>query len=145
MNPVVRSVLAVLGGMLAAFVVIALVQVVGMIVYPPPAGLNPQDREAFKAVVANLPRGALLCVLLAYATGSVVGGWVAARFVPRAKLMHAMIVGAFLLGAGIVNLMMIPQPSWFSASAVAIYLLGAWSGGRAAGAGVEAGARPAAG
>ncbi len=135
MHPVVRSILAVLAGVLAAFVVIGLVQAIGVRVYPPPPGLDPRDTETFKAAVAQMPRGALLFVLLAYAAGSVAGGWVAARFIPRAKLMHGMIVGAFLLGAGVVNMSMIPHPGWFWVSAIAIYLLGAWSGARAAGAG----------
>ncbi len=137
MNPVVRSILAVVAGMLAAFVLIGLVEAIGMKIYPPLPGLDPRDRESFKAAVASMPRGALLCVLVAYAAGSVVGGWVAARFAPKAKLMHAMIVGAILLGAGVMNMMMIPHPGWFWAAAIAIYLLGAWSGGRAAGAGAE--------
>lgn len=132
MNPVVRSILAVIAGMLVAFVIIALVEMVGMRVYPPPAGMDPRDPESIKAAMAQIPLGALLVVLLAYAAGSVAGGWIAARFAPRARLMHAMIVGAILLGAGIMNMTMFPHPGWFWVSAIAIYLLGAWSGGSAA-------------
>ena len=141
MHPVVRSILAVLAGMLSAFVVIACVQAVGVRIYPPPPGMDPRDTATFKNLMAQMPLGALLFVLLAYAAGSVVGGWVAARFAPRAKLTHGMIVGAFLLGAGIMNMTVIPHPGWFWASAIAIYLLGAWSGARAAGSGApQAGA-----
>lgn len=132
MKPVVRSILAVIVGMLVAFVIIALVQVVGMRVYPPPPGMDPRDPASIKAAMANLPLGALLFVLVAYAAGSVAGGWVAARFAPHGRLMHAMIVGAILLGAGIMNMTMIPHPGWFWAASIAIYLLGAWSGGSAA-------------
>ena len=138
MNPVVRSILAVVVGMLVAFVIIALVQTVGMRVYPPPAGMDPSNPESIKAAMAQLPLGALLFVLLAYAAGSVAGGWTAARFAPKSRMMHAMIVGAILLGAGIMNMMTIPHPGWFWASAIAIYLLGAWSGGSAATAAAEA-------
>jgi hypothetical protein len=133
MNPVVRSVLAVVGGMLVAFVLIALVQVIGMRVYPPPSGLDPANPESIKAAMAMVPLGALLFVLLAYAAGSVAGGWVAARFAPSGKMMHAMIVAALLVGAGLVNLLSIPHPAWFWVASNAIYLLGAWSGAQAAG------------
>ena len=142
MNPVVRSILAVVVGMLVAFVLFALVQIIGMRAYPPPPGTDPMNAESVKAAMRQMPLGALLFVLLSYAAGSVAGGWVAARFAPKAKLMHAMIVGALLFGAGLVNLSMIPHPAWFGVASSAIYLLGAWSGARAAGAGTET-ARPA--
>lgn len=132
MKKPVRSILAVVVGMLVAFVIIALVQVVGMRVYPPPAGMDLTNPESIQAAMAQVPLGALLFVLLAYAAGSVAGGWVAARFAPHSRMMHAMIVGAILLGAGIMNMMAIPHPGWFWAAAIAIYLLGAWSGGSAA-------------
>ena len=138
MNPVVRSVLAVIVGMLVAFVLIALVQTIGMRVYPPPSGLDVRDTESLKAMMAQIPLGALLFVLLAYAAGSVAGGWVAARLSPGSRMMHAMIVGGLLLGAGLMNLMTIPHPVWFWIASNPIYLLGAWSGAQAAGAGSEA-------
>jgi hypothetical protein len=138
MHPLVRSILAVLGGLLAAFVVIGLVEAAGVRFYPPPPGMDPRDPKSIRAVMANLPRGALLCVLVAYAAGSVVGGWVAARFAPSAKLTHGMVVGALLLAAGVLNMSTIPHPGWFWISSIAIYLLGTWSGARAAGAGRRA-------
>ena len=135
MHPVVRSILAILAGLLSAFVVIGLVEAIGMRLYPLPPGMDPRDPNSIKAVMANLPRGAMLCVLVAYAAGSVVGGWVAARFAPRAKLTHGMIVGLLLLTAGLLNMSTIPHPAWFWVSSIAIYVLGSWSGARAAGAG----------
>jgi hypothetical protein len=134
MNPIVRSVLAVIVGMLVAFVLIAMVEMLGMRVYPPPAGMDPTNLESIKAAMARVPLGALLFVLLAYTVGSVAGGWVAARFAPSARMMHAMIVAALLFGAGLMNLMTIPHPTWFWVVSSAIYWLGAWSGAQAAGA-----------
>ena len=135
MNPVVRSTLAVVVGMLVAFVLIALVQVIGLRVYPPPAGIDLTNPESLRSAMAEMPLGAQLFILLAYAAGSVAGGWVAARFAPSARMMHAMILAALLVGAGLVNLMSIPHPAWFWVASNAIYLLGAWSGAQAAGPG----------
>lgn len=130
-----RSILAVIGGMLVAFVAIIVIESIGVKLYPPPPGLNPTDPESLKALVASMPLAAKLCVLLAYAAGSVAGGWVAARLAPRAKMMHAMIVAALLFGAGLMNLMTIPHPVWFWVASSGIYWLGAWSGAQAAGGG----------
>jgi len=138
MNPVVRSILAVIVGMLVAFVVIALIETLGMRLYPPPPRVNLTDRESLKALVASMPLAAKLCVLLGYTAGSVAGGWVAARLAPRAKMMHAMIVAALLFGAGLMNLMTIPHPAWFAVTSSIIYWLGAWSGASAATAGARA-------
>lgn len=134
MNPMVRSILAVIVGMLVAFVLIVCVEMLGMRVYPPPAGMDPANLESIKAAMAQIPLGALLFVLLAYTVGSVAGGWVAARFAPSAKLMHAMIVATLLFGAGLMNLMTIPHPPWFWVVSSVIYYLGAWSGAKAGGA-----------
>jgi len=134
MNPVVRSILAVIVGMLAAFVLIALVQVIGMRAYPPPTGIEATSLESMRIAMARKPLGALLFVLLAYTVGSVTGGWVAAHFAPKARMTHAMIVAALLFGAGLMNLMTIPHPAWFWVASSVIYWLGAWSGAQAAGA-----------
>jgi hypothetical protein len=133
MNPVVRSILAVIVGMVVAFVLIAVVQMIGMRVYPPPPGLDPRNIESLKAAMASIPLGALLFVLLSYAAGSVAGGWLAAWIAPRAPMMHAMIVAALLFGAGLMNLMTIPHPVWFWVASSLIYWLGAWSGAQGVG------------
>jgi len=133
MNPVVRSVLAVIAGMLVAFVLIAVVQSVGLSVYPPPSDMDPLNYESIKSAMARIPLGALLFVLLSYAAGSVAGGWLAARIAPRAKMTHAMVLAALLFGAGLMNLITIPHPPWFWIASSAIYWLGAWSGAVAAG------------
>ena len=141
MNPVIRSILAVIVGVLVAFVLIACVEIIGMRVYPPPDGMNAASLESIRAAMARIPLGALLFVLLAYTVGSVAGGWVAARFAPSAKMAHAMTVAALLFGAGLMNLMTIPHPPWFWVTSSLIYWLGAWSGAQAAGAGPPAPAR----
>jgi hypothetical protein len=134
MNPVIRSVLAVIAGMLVAFVLIFVVQGIGIRVYPPPPGMSPVDPESFKAMRMQVPVRSLLFVLLSYTVGSLAGGWVAARFAPSGKMTHAMILAALLFGAGLMNLMTIPHPAWFWVASSAIYWLAAWSGARAAGA-----------
>jgi hypothetical protein len=137
LNPVVRSILAVIVGMLVAFVLIALIEAIGVRLYPSAARLDRTDQESLKRLVASMPLAAKLCMLVAYAAGSVAGGWVAARLAPRARMMHAMIVAALLFGAGLMNLMTIPHPAWFWVASSLIYWAGAWSGAQAAGAGAE--------
>jgi 4-hydroxybenzoate polyprenyltransferase len=125
-----RSILAVVAGLVLGVVIIAAVEYMSHMVYPPPPGLDMKDPEAMKAMVANLPVGALLFLLLAWALGSFGGGWLAARLSQRLQTRHAMIVGALLMLAGIMNMIMIPHPAWLWVLGIAVYLPAAYLGAR---------------
>lgn len=123
-----RTVLAVVLGLVMGGMVVFAIEVVGHLIHPPPADLDTGDREAMKRYVEQLPPAAFLFVLLAYAAGSFAGGWVAARVARRAPLVHAVIVGALLLAAGIMNVVMIPHPLWFTFASLAVFLPAALAG-----------------
>ncbi len=111
-----RSVLAVLAGAMAAFIAIMIVQQIGAMLYPPPPGFNPQDPGALSALIATLPPGAFLMVLLSYFLGALVGGYLVARLAPSRRAIHAGIIAVLLVVASILNLMAAPHPLWFMAA-----------------------------
>lgn len=124
-----RSVVAVVSGVVLGGLVIGLVEAVGHQVFPLPEGVDPADPEALARVIGELPVGALLFVPLAWALGSVAAGWLAARIASRAQVAHAVIAGSLLLVAGVVNLAMIPHPTWLAVLGVAVFLPAAYFGG----------------
>lgn len=128
-----RSVLAVLAGLVVAGAVITLLEAAGHFVFPPPAGMDPANPESLKSAMRDMPAGALWTVLIAWALGSLAGGWVAARIATRSYLLHALIVGGIMLIGGIVNMAMIPHPLWFWVAGVIIFLPSAYAGARRAG------------
>lgn len=128
-----RSILAVLAGVVVAGIVIAGVEYLGHLIYPPPPGLDPSDVESMKAMMADIPLGSLLFVLLAWALGSLAGGGVAARIAARSYLLHALIVGGIMLIGGVINMAMIPHPLWFWIVGVILFLPSAYAGARLAG------------
>lgn len=140
MKPVIRSIVAILLGSVLAGVLIAVLESAGHLVYPPPPGLDPGDIEALKAAMADIPTGALLLVLLAWGVGTFAGGWLAAGIARRAPTVHAMIVGALFLAAGVMNMLMIPHPRWFWFPGVAVFLPAAFAGARLAAFGKTGGA-----
>ena len=78
---VLRSVLAVIAGFVAASAVMMLIETAnGRVLYPELGRLakGMTDREAVKALLANAPVGAFLVVLLGWLLGSLVGGFLAA-------------------------------------------------------------------
>lgn len=131
MPPVLKSVLAVLGGVVVGFIVIFVVQNISSAMYTLPEGVGMDDREALARAMATLPIGAFLLVLLSYAMGSFIGGWMAARHAPSSSLAHAIAVGVVLTVAGLLNLMAFRHPMWFIVLNVPEFVLFAWLGGLA--------------
>lgn len=145
MGRVLRSIFAVLGGVVISTFLILAVEAVGMMIFPPPAGTDMSNPEAVKAVMANAPAGVLLFVLLGWLVGTLAGSWAAARIARRAPIVHGMIVGVLGLAAAVANMLRIPHPVWFWVLGVAVFLPAAWLGARvAAAAGRRSGSpRPA--
>jgi hypothetical protein len=128
-HPVVKSVLAVLGGVVAGYLAIALVQNISSGMYALPEDVTLQDRDALARAMSSLPVAAFLMVLLSYALGSLAGGWIAARNAPRAPLGHAIAVGIILTLQGLLNLTVFRHPTWFIVLNVPEFVLFAWLGG----------------
>jgi hypothetical protein len=80
-----------------------------------------------------LPAGALLFIIAAYVVGSFVAGWAAGKITK--SMTAALIAGGLLMIGGLVNVILIPHPLWFTIASIVVYLPCAWIGGRAAAAG----------
>lgn len=130
MKTTLRNILGVVAGVLVGAVVIFAVQFAGHQIYPVAGSLDMNDKEAMAAFMASLPVGALLIVIAAYAAGSFVGGGLAALICRGARIRHALVVGVVLLLSGVMNLVAIPHPVWFSILTVLVFLPAAWLGGR---------------
>lgn len=125
-----RKILAMIGGVIFAGLVVFAVQKLGHQVYPPPENLDTKNLEAMKAYVASLPMGAMLFVLLSYVVGTFAGGWLATK-IARVPQMHVpLTVGGIQLFFGIINLVMIPHPLWFAIASVLVFLPAAYLGGK---------------
>jgi hypothetical protein len=124
-----RSIGAIVAGVIAAVVVVGLVETLGHFVYPPPR-IDLSDPQQLRTIIEKLPRGALVSVLLAWGAGSLVGGFVAAAIADKRRLIHALIVGSMQMTAGIGTMLAIPHPMWFVGVSFVIFIpascLGAW-------------------
>lgn len=113
-----RKILAVVAGFIVAFLVVAIFEYVGHLLFPLPAEIDPTDIEQIKAFAMKLPVGALLAVVVAWFAGAFVGGLLAAVIAKEKPLLFAAIVAAFILASSIFNLVMIPHPSWVMIAAI---------------------------
>lgn len=124
-----RRVLAVIAGVIGGSAVIWLLEMVGYMMFPGPEGMDTADPESMRLLMKEVPVAAFVVILFAYATGSFAGGWIAVAI--GEKMRDAMITGVVLLGFGIVNLMLVPHPLWFTLISVLLYLPFAYLGGKA--------------
>ena len=115
-----RKIGGVLLGLLIAALLVQLAEMLVHQLYPPPPGTNMNDFNEVKKFVAALPLTALVLVLAGWLLATFAGTFVAAR-VGRG-VVPGYVLGAFLLAAGIVNSVVIPQPVWFSAVSFVIYI-----------------------
>ena len=116
MGPTLRLILALLAGILAAFITVMLVETVGHAIYPTPQGLDMNDPAALRTYVEALPLGAKLFVLAAWLAGSADGVFVACLVARRRYRLCATLVAALLLLATATNLWLIPHPLWLAAA-----------------------------
>lgn len=125
-----RSIGAVIAGAVAAVVMIAIADGIAGAIYPLPAGMDPNDRAAMTAAIGRLPASAFAIVLLGWAIGSLVGGLVAAKI--SGRINQATIVGVILLAAGVLNLALVPHPTWMWPGGIVAFAGGAYLGGKLA-------------
>ena len=114
----IKKLIAVIVGLAIAVVLVSVIQKWGHTVYPPPAGMNPDDQAFMRDYMANLPWGPLAFVLGSYVCGTLVGGWVAAFIARESSLLIAGIIGLAVLAGAIVNMVAVPHPAWFATAAV---------------------------
>jgi hypothetical protein len=133
MLSILRSVVAVVVGLLAGFVVVAVGEMIGHHVAPPPPGLHHSNAESFAAAIEKVSPVVFVPVLLAWAVGTFAGSWVAARIASRRKIWHGLIVGGAFLAATIAILVSIPHPAWVAILGVVEPLAASYLGAKMAG------------
>jgi len=106
----VRIILGIIAGLIAAVITVALVEMLGHVIYPPPPGVDVSDTAHLIAIMTTSPLGAKIAVLIAWAIGIIVGGAVAIMI--GKKTWPAWFVGGFVLLMGAITMYLIPHPLW---------------------------------
>ena len=110
-----RTILGMLLGVATMMLTVYAFEFLGHALYPPPAGLDPNNPDHLRMIIAAAPVGAMAMLVLAWAAGAFVGGWVAARIARHARA--AAIAVALFVMAGVAGMIvMVPDhPKWVSA------------------------------
>lgn len=118
-----RKILALLGGIIATSVAVGLVQQLGHYLYPLPAGTNSNNAEAIKNYIETAPFMAIFFVIISYAVGALVGGFVSTKIANDSKKIYAIIIGIIFLLTSIYMMTVIPSPIWFWILGISVWTL----------------------
>lgn len=128
----VRTILAVVGGLLLAMVVLTVGEAVGRYLFPlpPDLGLNPEPDP--RAVAARTPAILLFFVVLMQGAAAFAGS-AAAVAIARAGPRPGWIVAGLFLLAAVLNVVLIPHPVWFVLGSLVLVILCGWAAARLVG------------
>ena len=128
--PMIRTVVAVLLGLVVALATMLLVEYLGMSLFPLPPGINLDNEDDLARLVASASTGKMLWVLMGWTLAAFVGGWVASRISRRHRKGAALAVGALIVAGVLLNAAMLPHPAWMTVAGVLLPLPVAWLAAR---------------
>lgn len=114
MNPVLRNTLAVIAGLFVGSVVNMFIILFSGSVIPPPNGADVTTMEGLQKTMHLFEPKHFLFPFLAHFIGTFAGASATAVLAINHKTKLALIIGAFFLLGGIVNVCTLPSPMWFT-------------------------------
>ena len=131
MKPIIRNILAIVAGIIAGGVVNMGLVLLGGAVIPVPAGADVTTTEGLKASMHLFTPVNFLFLFLAHAVGTFVGALVAALISINHKMVYALVVSILFLAGGIINVVILPSPLWFTlADLILAYITMGYLAGR---------------
>lgn len=114
MKPIVKSIIAVVVGVVAGSALnMGIIMISGSII-PPPEGAITTTMEGLKESMHLFEPIHFLMPFFAHALGTLFGAFIVSLIAPKNKMKFAFGIGVWFLIGGIINLMMLPSPTWFT-------------------------------
>lgn len=109
-----RTLLAIVTGLITAMLVIFGVEAAGLFFFPPPAGMRLETEADLARLVALSSPAAKAWLVFGWALGSFVGAWVAARISIRHCRIAALAVALLVVAGTVMNALVIAHPLWMN-------------------------------
>jgi len=114
MNPILKNILAIVAGAVVGIIVNSGIILMSSSLIEFPEGVDPSSVESLKENIHLFQPKHFIFPFLAHALGTLIGSFVAAKFAATHSLKLALGIGVFFLLGGIVNVMMLNGPLWFT-------------------------------
>ncbi len=108
-----RKIIAVVAGIVSAFVVMIAVEMIGSLIFPMPSNIDITNREAMTEYMSNMSIGAYLMVALGWVLSSFAGGFVVTKISKEQSVRFPLFIGMLLTIGGVINFILLPHPVWF--------------------------------
>lgn len=133
MNPAIKNILAVIGGLLIGSTVNMGIIMMSSSVIAPPEGADVTTTEGLKASMHLFEPKHFFMPWLAHALGTLVGAFIASLITAGNKMRFALTIGVVFLIGGTINVVLLPSPMWFTiVDLVGAYLPMGFIGGKLA-------------
>lgn len=133
MNPILRNVLAIIGGFATGMIVIMVMHSLLAKVVPLPEGIDFEDPESFKRNIHLFTSTDFILATVVHALGTLAAAFVAAKIVLNNKMMFGIVMGVFFLVFGVMNAMELGAPTWATAMDLLLaYIPMGWLGAKLA-------------
>jgi len=130
MNPILKNILAVITGLVIGSAVNMFFISLNGSVISLPEGADVSTMEGLKESMSLFEPKHFIFPFLAHALGTLVGAYIAARIAATHQFKFALGIGAAFLVGGIMMVVDLPAPAWFSAlDLIVAYIPMAWIGG----------------
>lgn len=128
---ILKNIIAiVLGLLIGGTINMGIIMVSGSIITPP-EGANLTTMEGLLEAMPLMEPKHFLMPFLAHALGTLIGAFIAAKIAANNKMTFAIVIGCFFLLGGIMNIVMLPSPLWFTIVDLGIaYIPMAYLGGK---------------
>ena len=118
-----KKILAVIAGIIVGSICIWAIETLNHVIHPYPEGMKPNDMEGFKNYIENLPFLGKFMVIVGYAVGALVSGFVATKISKDEKPTAALICGVIFVFFTIYNMTVLPTPIWFWILGILVWIL----------------------
>lgn len=119
MEKMLRKITGIIFGIIIGITVIGIIEMIGFSVITPPDRTDP---ASISEHLENISTLAIVFVLIAWASGSFVGGSISAFLSKSHSLFPPIIIGSVLMTTGIYTMMEIPNPLWFRTISVFMFI-----------------------
>ena len=123
-----RSILGIVAGILAAFVLVLAIETAAFPLFPQPEGMDPRSADSVREHLSEIHPGSFVMVLVAWTAAAIGGPWVARRIAGDAPAWPSLTVGLLFLALCVYNLIVVPTPIWVTIGAIVLIPVATWLG-----------------
>jgi hypothetical protein len=129
-NNLLKSVIAVLAGLVVAGVILVAVGETERYAFAPPPGADLSDPAVMQRHVDSLPWIAFFFPIVGLGVAAAVGASLASRLAPASGPTHGLVLGGLILLAGLAGMVGAAQPIWAWIGALVVVPAASLMGGK---------------